>query len=282
MSLLFLILILYRLTDSYKISYYYIMSPESCDESDLAGLNLPLGDTVKITQFLHVRFHDDACTYFSGAVPVISHAIDDHGLRDVVFANFVILNQASPSALAKAHGLSARTVKRAVKRFEQNGRRAPFEKTPRPGRPLAIQDPETLERAAKMLLDGTSLRRTAHELGINYQTLRNYKAAGRLPGLQPDAARSAPTADPTPARLPELDDEIPDRSARGDSIADMPAETDPDEATEEAVAPAAAETDPEEAIAPAAAETDPEEGVAATAADETPDETVPTGPPRLW
>ncbi len=145
--------------------------------------NQPSGKTIAISQRLNVRFHDDACTYFLGTIPLFTYAADDRPTRNLIIAQMVTLGHASPSAIAKVHGISPRTVYRYVQRFRQYGSKAFFNRAPPTGRPLAIRDPEILERAANMLLDGASLRRTARELGINYQTLRNYKAAGRRPGL---------------------------------------------------------------------------------------------------
>ncbi len=69
-----------------------------------------------------------------------------------------------------------------------------------PPRALARQAPQLLQRAADLLLAGTSLRSTARQRGIHCQTLRHYQAGGRWPGLLADA--TLPEAAQLPARPP--------------------------------------------------------------------------------
>ena len=111
---------------------------------------------------------------------------------------------ASARQIAGPAGVSVRTVHRVVRQRREEGWDSFGRKPSRPGRPLAVQDGALLQRAANLLRARTSLHGVARKLGLNYQTLRNYKAAGRLPGLP----AQAPPADPAPALplLPLSDD----------------------------------------------------------------------------
>ena len=67
----------------------------------------------------------------------------------------------------------------------------------RPGRSLAVQDGGFLQRAANLLRTRTSLGGVTRKLGLNFQTLRNYKAGSGL-----TAPRCSPSRCPTTARPP--------------------------------------------------------------------------------
>ncbi len=172
------------------------------DENTFAGaqliFNAPPGDCSSITQELHFLSRGDTCYYYLGCRCICFHRLDDRVERNLWLARLAQMGHASASQLAAVHQISARTVKRAQQRLEEGGPAAFFNTPPRPGRPLAIQDPQLLARAAELLLGGTSLRSTARQLGINYQTLRNYKRAGRLPGLPPDQDQPEPNGDLEP------------------------------------------------------------------------------------
>ncbi len=172
------------------------------DENTFAGaqliFNAPPGDCSSITKELHFLSRGDTCYYYLGCRCICFHRLDDRVERNLWLARLAQMGHASASQLAAVHQISARTVKRAQQRLEEGGPAAFFNTPPRPGRPLAIQDPQLLARAAELLLGGISLRSTARQLGINYQTLRNYKRAGRLPGLPPDQDQPEPNGDLEP------------------------------------------------------------------------------------
>ena len=82
---------------------------------------------------------------------------------------------------------------RARQRLEREGE-AGFKKVHKRRRRHGIEDPEILQRAARMLADGTSLRRTARELDLCYSTLRTYKLKGLLPAVDEDLQAAAGVA----------------------------------------------------------------------------------------
>ena len=63
---------------------------------------------------------------------------------------------------------------RARQRLQREGE-AGFLKVRRGRRRHGIEKPEILQRFARMLADGTSLRRTARELDLCYATLRTWR-----------------------------------------------------------------------------------------------------------
>ena len=100
---------------------------------------------------------------------------------------------------------------RARQRLQREGE-AGFHKVHKRRRRHGIEDPEIPQRAARMLADGTSLRKTARELGLCYATLRTYKLKGLLPaveedpqapaGVEPETAQAETGAETVPTEAP--------------------------------------------------------------------------------
>ena len=76
--------------------------------------------------------------------------------------------------LARAFHVSPRTVMRARHRLQRMGE-ASFHKVHKRRRRHGIEDSEILQRAARMLADGTSMQRTAREFDLCYATLRTHR-----------------------------------------------------------------------------------------------------------
>ena len=114
-----------------------------------------------------MRVCGDSLFYFHYLDIVFFHPLPSVFHRDQAISMFIDLGTASPSELACAHGLSLRTVARAVA--------------------------DRRQLAADLLAAGQSLRQVAATLGVSHQTVYRYRRAGRLPPV-PDA----PAADPPP------------------------------------------------------------------------------------
>ena len=171
-----------------------------------SGLPLPLPlqppEAVPVNPRLSLLFEDERVTYFAFTLPFASHHPADKRARNRCLAQCALQKMATLTELARAFGLSPRTVLRARQRLEQEGE-AGFAPTHKLRRRHGIEDPETLQRAARRLAAGTSLRQTARELDVPYTTLRTYHRQGLLPAVDenpppPDA--SPPAAPPEPAR----------------------------------------------------------------------------------
>ena len=163
-------------------------------------LQLPLdmlpGGSIAINDRLSMRICDDTLVYFHYLDPVYSHPFPDVPHRDRAIAMFLDFGTATASQLARAHGLSLRTVGRALKARRQ-GLHDSFPPPPAARARTVLKDPPQRQRAADMLLSGSSLRQVADALGVSHQTVFRYRLAGRLPGVPGGLA-----ADPPPAADP--------------------------------------------------------------------------------
>ncbi len=159
------------------------MDVDSIARSPLTCLDLPPGDALFVGPHLRLHFQADTCFYFVGSQLFDSHQLDDHPARNLAVARCAVHGLATAKSLAAVHGVSPRTVSRAAKLLREQGPGAFFPASAPKGRALVLQDRQLLKGLAASLLSGASLRRTARRFNVNFQTLRNYVAAGRLPGL---------------------------------------------------------------------------------------------------
>jgi len=125
--------------------------------------------------------------------------------------------------IVKAFGVTAKSVKRSVKKFREEGIQSFY--LPRKTRGATIMTDEVIAEAQDLLSRGESRRQITEKLGIKYDTLRKAINQGRLrelsqPPSQPHVAQ--PTAQsPTEHHAPSLI--LPtDKSQRG--VADVAAE----------------------------------------------------------
>ena len=119
----------------------------------------------------------------------------DRLARARCLARFLTWSLATAAELAQALGISARTVTRARLRMQREGESS-FGRPRRPRRRHGIEDPAVLARAAERLQGGASLRGVARELELCFETLRQYKREGLLPGIaaQRESGRAAVAA----------------------------------------------------------------------------------------
>ncbi len=106
----------------------------------------------------------------------------DRPARARCLARFLTWGVATAAELAQALGISARTVTRARLRMQREGESS-FGRPRQPRRRHGIEDPAVLARAAERLQGGASLRGVARELELCFETLRQYKREGLLPGI---------------------------------------------------------------------------------------------------
>ena len=158
-------------------------------------LQLPLdmlpGGSIAINDRLSMRICDDTLVYFHYLDPVYSHPFPAVPHRDRAIAMFLDFGTATASQLARAHGLSLRTVGRALKARRQ-GLHDSFPPPPAARARTVLKDPPQRQRAADMLLSGSSLRQVADALGVSHQTVFRYRLAGRLPGVPGGLAADPP------------------------------------------------------------------------------------------
>ena len=128
----------------------------------------------------------------------------DRPARARCLARFLRWGVATAAELAQALGISARTVTRARLRMQREGESS-FGRPRQPRRRHGIEDPAVLARAAERLQGGASLRGVARELELCFETLRQYKREGLLPGIaaQRESGRAVGTAAVAGADLSE-------------------------------------------------------------------------------
>ena len=150
-------------------------------------LQLPLdmlpGGSIAINDRLSMRICDDTLVYFHYLDPVYSHPFPDVPHRDRAIAMFLDFGTATASQLARAHGLSLRTVGRALK-ARRHGLHDSFPPPPAARARTVLKDPPQRQRAADMLLSGSSLRQVADALGVSHQTVFRYRLAGGEDAVQ--------------------------------------------------------------------------------------------------
>ena len=148
-----------------------------------AQVPLPLshGDSIPVNPSLSILRVDGSLIYFHGLLPVHSHPADSPRDRDRVISLLVSLGTATAAQLARALGLSARTVSRAAQARAAHAEAA-FSQPPRTRSRSALQG------------DGHSYRQVASALDVSHQTVFRFHQQGLLP--RPSDSGPAPAADP--------------------------------------------------------------------------------------
>jgi hypothetical protein len=89
----------------------------------MAQLQLPLfpvGAT-EVTQDLAFEKREGQVTYFYGSLPVFSHAENDLASFKMITAQFYLNGYVKQMDIVRAFGVTPISVKRAVKRFQEEG-----------------------------------------------------------------------------------------------------------------------------------------------------------------
>ena len=147
-----------------------------------AQVPLPLshGDSIPVNPALSILRVDGSLIYFHGLLPVHSHPADSPRDRDRVISLLVSLGTATAAQLARALGLSARTVSRAVQARAAHAEAA-FSQPPKTRSRSALQGDGQLQQAADLLRDGHSYRQVASALDVSHQTVFRFHKQGLLP-----------------------------------------------------------------------------------------------------
>ncbi len=143
-------------------------------------MHLPLfPDGVKhITAELAFENKDGQVTYFNGHMPVFVHAEADVATFRMITAQFCVNGNAKQADIARAFGVTLISVKRAVKRYREQGA-AGFYAAPKRRGP-AVLTPEVLAEAQGLLDEGLETTEVAAQLGVKRDTLGKAIGAGRL------------------------------------------------------------------------------------------------------
>ena len=167
-------------------------------------LTLHLPEAVCVNQDLAVLTVDGQTIWFHCLLPVGAHDADDRRALRRRLGEFAHLGTATPAELARACGLSPRTVYRARKLWAEQGERGFHQ--PRQPRPRTAVSDAIGKIAEQALAMGRSLRAAAREAGLHVETLRQNILAGVVQRPAPDAD-SAPSASAPAAEAPAVETE---------------------------------------------------------------------------
>lgn len=138
----------------------------------------PVGVT-HITPELAFERREGVVTYFNGQMPVFRHDVDDLRTFRMIVSQFVVNGNARQAEIARAFGIPSINVKRAVRRYREQGTAGFF--APRRGkRGPAVLTPAVVARLQDLLDDGWPSAQAAREVGVKPDTVRKAILAGRL------------------------------------------------------------------------------------------------------
>ncbi len=131
-----------------------------------------------ITALLAFRKEDGRVTYFNGSMPVFVHDEDDLASFRMITAQFYVNGNAKQADIVRAFGVSKISLKRAVKRYREEGPKGFY--GPRTRRGPAVLTPPVMGEAQQLLDEGLETPEVADQLGIKRDTFSKAVRAGRL------------------------------------------------------------------------------------------------------
>ena len=131
-----------------------------------------------ITPLLAFSKQDGRVTYFNGSMPVLVHEEADVASFRMITAQFCVNGNAKQADISRAFWVSKISLKRAVKRYREQGPKGFY--TPRKRRGPAILTPSVLAEAQQLLDEGPQTPEVADRLGIKPDTMSKAVRAGRL------------------------------------------------------------------------------------------------------
>jgi len=146
----------------------------------MSQIQLPLfpAGVTQITSVLAFSKEDGRVTYFNGSMPVFVHDEDDLASFRMITAQFFINGNATQAEIMRAFGVSKISLKRAVKRYREEGPKGFYQ--PQKRRGPAVLTPAVLSEAQQLLDEGFEPSQVADRLGIKRDTFSKAIRAGRL------------------------------------------------------------------------------------------------------
>ena len=137
----------------------------------------------QISDLLAFRVEDGRVTYFNGNMPVFIHDKGDTATFRMITAQFCANGNARQAEVARVFGIPKVTVKRAVKRYREEGPKGFY--TPRKARGAAVLTPGVMAEAQRLLDEGLEPADVARRLDILPDTvLRPFARAGCASALK--------------------------------------------------------------------------------------------------
>jgi hypothetical protein len=143
-------------------------------------LHLPMfpHGVTAITDVLAFGRQDGTITYFSGQLPVFSHAEDDVASFRMITSQFCVQGCVKQSDIIRAFGVTSISVKRSVKLYRAKGPKGFY--TPRATRGPAVLVDAVVVQAEERLAEGASVAAVAEQLDVKLNTLQKAIRAGRI------------------------------------------------------------------------------------------------------
>lgn len=135
-------------------------------------------DVTEINEAVSFAKREGTVFYFSGMMPVYSHAESDRASFRMYTSQLVINGNCTQAEIVRAFGISAISMKRYVKLYRREGTAGFFKE--RKARQPRVLTPQTLQKAQDLLQQGKERHAVAQELEIKPDTLRKAIKAGRL------------------------------------------------------------------------------------------------------
>jgi len=150
--------------------------------------------TTHINNLLAFSCEEGTVTYFNGSMPLFSHRETDVASFHMIIAQFYLNGHVKQADICRAFGVTAISVKRAVKLHREQGVKGFF--VPRKGRGPVVLTPSVMTQAQALLDGGMASEAVADQLGIKRDTFGKAVRAGRL-----HVAKKKTTL-PSPQRTP--------------------------------------------------------------------------------
>jgi transposase-like protein len=146
----------------------------------MSQLHLPMfpSGVTAITDVLAFGKQDGRVTYFSGQLPVFSHAEEDVASFRMITSQFCVQGCAKQSDIIRAFGVTSISVKRSVKTYRDKGPKGFY--APRNTRGPAVLVDAVVAEAEEHLADGASVAAVAEQLNVKLNTLQKAIRAGRV------------------------------------------------------------------------------------------------------
>jgi len=128
----------------------------------------PAGVT-HINALLAFENKDGQVTYFNGMMPVFVHDENDLNTFRMITSQFYVNGNATQAEICRAFGIAAINVKRAVKKYREQGSAGYYK--PRKTRGATRLTPEVLKQAQGLLDQGEALTDVAKTLDLKANTL---------------------------------------------------------------------------------------------------------------
>lgn len=151
----------------------------------------PAGVT-HVTRELAVSKQDGVVTYFNGHMPIFRHDESDIRSFRMITSQFCVTGTVQQAQIARVFGIPVLAVKRAVKRYREQGPEGFYRERVRRG--PAVLVPEVLREVQGLLDQGLGVPDAASRVGLKPDTLRKAVQAGRVHRRAP-AGKSSEVAD---------------------------------------------------------------------------------------